>query len=232
MGTGTEITRPTTTTAAVMQIYELGFRIDPDGLTIREGADVSGLSLEAYELIGYGLGLFRDAWQWAVGDWVLLGEALFGEEAANVVDTDESRRDEVLRVTGIAPGYLQNIVRQCERIPGGPNGRRRTPPLEFSTHYPVIPLEPDAQVYWLGKAVENRWGKAELAAAIKASQTPATDDDEDDDAGGSGDGDGLTIAERIEKAARLCWHQGQVINGEARVSVEYWSQLGVALGEE
>lgn len=187
----------------------------------------SPIEYERWESLGTFLGSLDRRTRWYLGDWLIYGEAEYGEEAAQAVDDPKTRYDVARRVTGLDSGTLQNIRSICEKVPR----ERRRAELGFWIHAEVAPLEPQEQIDWLQKAIDEGWGRTELRAAIKAEKNPPAD--EPPDGGGDGSGEHLTIAERIEQAARLVYHQGQrTDDGSAIVPAEPWAQLTAALGEE
>ena len=91
-------------------------------------------------------------------------------------------------------------------------------------------LNTEEQVHWLGLAVENAWTREQLADAIKESKRQPGDDQEIIDPVPDPK---LSIAERVERAARLCFNQAQPTSeGGALVPPDPWHQLTEALGEE
>lgn len=187
------------------------------------------LPFDRWEALGRMLGRMDHAIRWWIGDWINFGEAVYGEDSAQAVEgTRAERYDEAERVTGLAPQTLINIAYTCRQI--AKSRRRRE--LPFSTHDPVAPLEPDEQKEWLRRAVEEGWGRADLRAAIHEALHP--DDGEGATTGSSGSTNGaLTLAERLEAAARLVFHQGQPQrDGNVLVPAEAWQHLTAALGEE
>lgn len=176
---------------------------------------------------------FFSAWsRWALGDLILFGERLFGEDEASqaVEGTASERYDVAHRITGLKVATLQNYVSLCHSVPI----EVRRVELDFTVHEAVRALEREQQVYWLDQAVLNGWTRDELKEAIRDAQTA-------DEAGEDGDGpargevvdDGPSIAERVERAARLCFNSAQpTAEGGALVPAAPWKQLAEALGEE
>lgn len=117
------------------------------------------LSRNRYEAIGALLGRSYKTLQFAIGDWLLLGEALYGEESyqySEVLDMSPEGRTQYLRVAlAIAPG-------------------RRRSELSWSHHRTVSPLEPRDQDFWLERAIEKGWSNRELGEQIRDALGPAT----------------------------------------------------------
>lgn len=186
------------------------------------------MKFEEWENIGRSLGHMARWGSWALGDWLLFGEGLYGEEAfAATEGTTTDRYDVANRITGLAHGTLANYASVCARIA---RSRRRVE-LFFSTHEPVASLDPEDQIRWLQIAVDDRLTKDELRQAIKDEKNPPGEQQVLDppDPGG----DGLSISERVEVAARMVYSQGQTTSdGSHLVPPEPWAQLAAALGEE
>lgn len=187
------------------------------------------MKFEEWEAVGRFLGSIDRACRWWVGDWLNFGEALYGEEASQAVEsTPAERYDEAERVTGLDRQTLMNVSSICRRVA---RSRRRTE-LGFWIHGEVAALEPEEQALWLDKAVGEGWHRSELRSAIRAAKNPTTNDDEAHNGAGPG-GSPLKPWERLEAAARNVWTQGQpTSDGSVLVPAEAWAQLRAALGEE
>lgn len=187
------------------------------------------LPYDTWEALGRFLGSVDRRARWYIGDWLNFGEAVYGEEAAQAVEaTTAERYQEAERVTGLDHGTLMNIRSVCSKIARS----RRRKELGFWIHVEVAPLEPDEQVHWLQQAIDNGWTKSELRQAIRDAKNPPVEDDGD---GGAGEGsfDGVTLAERLEQAARLVYRQAQSTSeGDYLVPAEPMAQLAAALGEK
>lgn len=108
--------------------------------------------------------------QFAVGDWLVVGEAQHGEKAAQAVDASEK--------TGIKPGTLMEYRRVSQKVPYP----IRMESLEWSHHQIVAYCETKAErVRWLAEAAKNDWKPAELRREIKAAAAPAINDDAEED---------------------------------------------------
>jgi hypothetical protein len=114
----------------------------------------SDITYDQYEAIGTLLFQWGEGWRWAVGDWLIQGHGLFGDEfyqASEVLNLSVRQRQQMMRVS--------------ERIPPGP--RRRVPELRWSHHRAVASLEPEEADGWLKQAIEKKWTKAELEDNVK-----------------------------------------------------------------
>lgn len=72
------------------------------------------LSFDEYEGIGRILGDISAGWRWNIGDWLIVGEALFGEEAAQAVE-DRACRNDLARWVPIPVGTSRAM--ESERPP-------------------------------------------------------------------------------------------------------------------
>lgn len=209
-----------------MRGVERGFEL-PEGSIHASGLSLTNpdTTFEEWTEIGHRIGHFRRWSQFALGDWILFGEAIYGEESAQAVEgTTSERYDVANRVTGLQVPTLQRYALVCGRVPL-PIRREE---LDFGCHHVVSGLERPDQIYWLQEAVENAYTEAELRQAIRDHQAPPAED---------GDGEvvdpPLSVAQQIEEAARLVYNQAQpTSDGGALVAAEPWHQLAAALGEE
>ena len=98
------------------------------------------LPIEDFSNLCYMLGRFHEAVRFAIGDAILIGEKLYGEEAFQAFEElhlSEDGRREYLRVS--------------ERVPRS----RRRKDLSWSHHRAVAALEPAAQKEWLKRASDE-----------------------------------------------------------------------------
>lgn len=203
-------------------------------LEVEGKADETGLNLtdpdmpyETWEALGRFLGSIDRRSRWYIGDWLNFGEAVYGEKAAQGVEsTTADRYSEAERVTGLDHGTLMNIRSVCGRVAKS----RRRKELGFWIHAEVAKLSPEEQTEWLQRAIDEGWTRNQLREAIDAAKgeqklLPP-------DSGGGGGEPGLTIGERIEHAARLVYAQAQETSDGYIVPPEPWAQLREALGEE
>ncbi len=205
------------------------FVFEAAGVSVSPDAELP--SYETWESLVRGAVWVGEAWQWWLGDLLNIGESLFGEEFAQVADPPESKYDLVHRVTGLDPGHLRNIASLSGRVP---RDNRRTPPLAWSTHMPVAPLDPADQVEWLQRAIDNNWTREALRVAIRDAVRPEADVEiEGDQVVEETDETTLSRADQIEAAAHRVYHQAQpTSDGAYLVPPEPFAQLRAALGEE
>jgi hypothetical protein len=196
--------------------------------------DVNGLRLtnpattfDEWQQYGHVIGAFGRWHRFALGDWLLFGEAIFGEESAQAVESTASERYDVAqRVTGLQIETLRNYVRICQLVPLP----IRRVELDFSIHEAVAALDREDQIYWLAQAVENGWDRASLRQAIKDAKNPPADDDVDVLPPADPP---MTRYEQLQEAAARVFHQAQPTSeGGALVPAEPWSAFCAALGEE
>ena len=112
------------------------------------------------ELLAF-VGQVHKSSAWWVGDAINQIERRHGDKVYQAAA-------DVLR---LAPQTCANYASICTHVPRV----RRREELEFSHHAEVAYKDPDEQEYWLNKAIENNWKRAELRAAIRGvtTATPA-----------------------------------------------------------
>lgn len=114
------------------------------------------LSYEDWSNLGYTLGTFTKATPWLVGDWYVMGEALFGEKSAQ----------EISDGLGINVGTVSRYARVATQIP--PVDRRAS--LSWYSHSLVAPLPRPARNSWLEQAEEGGWDSGRLRANLAAAK--------------------------------------------------------------
>lgn len=107
---------------------------------------------DEYVEIGRRLGQVATASRWWIGDWILIGEALFGEAQAQALDA-----------TGLSEEYLLRIVRVAKAFPPS----RRRPELSWLCHEVVAGLPEELQDEWLDRAVQEGWSDRELRRQLR-----------------------------------------------------------------
>jgi hypothetical protein len=203
----------------------------PDGALTPNGLRLTNEEYPYEDWIGLGrmLGAIGRVAGFAIGDWYVFGEKVYGEDQTLQATeaTPGDRYDLLNRVTGLEPATLMNYVSLSRRVPL----EVRREELSRSMHEPVAALEQANQIYWLDQAVVNGWTREQLRDAIKAANTPEGDETPADET--SPAAAELSRSERVEEAASLVWHQGQPTeDGGALIPAEAWAQLGAALGYE
>lgn len=108
------------------------------------------LTWEQYEKLGNFLGTLGRAYCWWVGDFLIYGEEIFGEEFAQI---EESLPH--------SEGTLMNYRSIAKHIPP----RRRRAALSFSVHEAVAYIEPAEADKLLDQAEENRWKRDQMRDA-------------------------------------------------------------------
>jgi hypothetical protein len=110
------------------------------------------VSPEQYQAIGRGFDSIQDAAKFWIGDWILQGEALWGEEVYQYIEA-----------INISEASRQQYARIAQRIPA----ERRVEGLSWSHHRAVVALEPDEQDLWLKRALDSGWSKFELEEHLR-----------------------------------------------------------------
>jgi hypothetical protein len=218
----TEKQRPLSGAAATELALRLGVGLSPVGLVFSR----ADLSYDEWENLGRAVGFIGNAWQWWVGDWLNVGEMLFGQDSANAVDdVKQTRMDLAQRITGKDPGTIANIASICNRV----SKEVRRQELDFTHHAKVSPLDPEEQRHWLQLAIDNEWSTSDLAAAIKeAKQGTPEIEEESDPSPGPG---GVSLSERLDEIANAIYRASQpTSHGTAEYPIELLSQLGTVLG--
>lgn len=194
---------------AILEGLAVGDAITPVALNLTD----STLTFERYEAIGRMLGAMGRSVRWWVGDWLVFGDAVYGELMAQAVGA-----------TGLAETTLLNYRWVAERVPKS----RRRHEVSFSCHTEVAPLKAAQQKKWLAVASREQLTQRELRARIRDSG----DMPENGSAGGSRTvGAGRASAE-LEKIARDIWTQAQPDHeGYYRVPGEVMARLAAAIGE-
>jgi hypothetical protein len=179
-----------------------GVRLSRTGLIVTDPR----LPFEAFEHVGRQLGEVRDMTAWALGDWLLAGEALYGEEAYQAVEA-----------TGRSKVTLTEYARVARQVP--PSRRRAS--LSWGHHQAVAARPPDQQTRWLDAAETNRWSREELRGALQPELPPSR----------LGEPSDVTITTSLVVAARAVVHASVRHHGSAIVPIELIERLRGALGE-
>lgn len=160
--------------------------LSEDALTLREDTP-----LEAWEDIGRRLGRLGRGVKWYLGDWLRIGEHLYGEKYSQAMEA-----------TGYEYQTLVNMHHVCSRVAPG---TRRGGELSYAHHAEVARFEvADEQALWLQRAIDNKWTVKELrqqiAAAMQGTEEGEEAEEEDDEAT-------LTKITRIAKAVLNNWYE-------------------------
>lgn len=123
----------------------------------------ANMSYEEWEACGKNMRGARESLKFYLGDWILFGEAAYGERYSQALDVSDYDYD-----------YLRKIVYVCRNVPL----LRRRNNLSFYHHYEVASLTGDEQEAWLSTAEENNWSIRQLREAIKI---PKKEDEDKDD---------------------------------------------------
>jgi|SRR5581483_767347 len=123
-----------------------GIAITQTGLTL-----IGEVTFGEWEQLGAGLSALGDMTKWALGDWLIVGEGLFGEQMAQAAEA-----------TGRSPDTLLQYLRVARKV--RPSNRR--PNLSWTHHQLVAAKPPEEQVDWLDRAIANRWSVPEMRGAI------------------------------------------------------------------
>ena len=134
------------------QISELGgfpgCSLTPTGLVF----DGDLPDFDQWRHIGFVLGRVRNATQWAIGDWLLAGETLFGELAAQAVEE-----------TGLKKDTLLQFVRVARNV----QASRRRPTISWSHHQAAAALDPAEQDRLLSIAEDKRLSLEEFRGLLR-----------------------------------------------------------------
>ena len=113
------------------------------------------LDFTDFETIGWALGRVRDTSSWAFGDWIIAGEAIYGERYAQAIEA-----------TGRSKQTLINYASVARRV----SRSRRRAGLAWSHHAEVAALDPAEQVAWLDRAEGERLTVEELRGLLRESK--------------------------------------------------------------
>jgi hypothetical protein len=114
----------------------------------------AGAGFEAWRAQAPILGRAVRGIQWVVAEWILYGEAHYGERAAQAISE-----------TGLAPHTILNILAVARAFP---EPSRRRDALSFAHHEAVAALQPVEQDIWLDAAARGEWSVTRLRQAVRA----------------------------------------------------------------
>lgn len=157
--------------------------------------DPRSLTWEQYERLGLFLGTLGQAYCWWVGDLLIAGEEIFGEEFAQIeASLPHSEHT------------LKNYRWIAKAIP--PSRRRAN--LGFGVHEAVAALPPEDRERWLDLAERNAWKRQDMRNALRASrergELPQTTSSVDQPVV-TGNASGIA-GEPVPSSGRFCPHCG------------------------
>lgn len=123
----------------------------PDGLPIKEWAEIGKLLCAASE-----------AMAWCIGDWLNYGEKYYGKQK----DALQFFGKEVLGNLGYEYATLRTYASVAKSV----KLFIRINTLTFSHHQVVSPLEDKEQSFWLNAAKENGWSVAQLRTKLREAK--------------------------------------------------------------
>lgn len=148
---------PGTSLALISDLEEAG-ALSPVGLRLSQE-----ISYSEFESMLFLFGSIHQSMQFAIGDALLYGEQVFGDE---VYQASESLK--------LSPDTRNRYRRVAERVPID----RRRPELSWSHHFVVSTLPPGDQIDWLQRAVDNDYSKADLEELVRPPKELISGDDE------------------------------------------------------
>ena len=119
----------------------------------------AGVDLPQWMEIGRSLGSVSEATRWWVGDFLIYGEAMCGQDHTQIFDPE------------VGSAWSWDTLRQyrwvSERVPE--ENRRPPDQLSWSHHRAIAILEPHEQSEWLQRAIDERLSVRDLKKEIKKS---------------------------------------------------------------
>ncbi len=140
-----------TTGLALLAELEAAGAITPTGLHLTN----PDIPFAKWASLGHLFGHVKDVSSWLIGDWILWGEAVYGEKYSDAVES-----------TGLAEATLANYVYVCRSVAFS----RRREVLRFGHHAQVAALEPAEQVEWLDRAEAEGWTRTQLREAMREAK--------------------------------------------------------------
>lgn len=136
--------------------WSLALELSRNGALRTTGLFLSdpNISYEQFEALGFMLGRLHQSLRFAIGDWLLLGEALFPALVYQAADG-----------LGMSEEGMREYVRVSQAVPRSTRRKR----LSWSHHRAVAALEPPAQKTWLRRAEEERLSHHALRDALRES---------------------------------------------------------------
>lgn len=139
--------------AQILQFPD-GFRDGPFSYTGTGLATLSPPSFNDWQEAGRRLKITHRGAMWWLGDWLLAGERLFGQLAAQALDDF---------------GYDYSTLQNAKRVAQAIEPERRRPELSFDHYLAVVSREltPADQEQLLGRALAGDWNRDQLRRAVK-----------------------------------------------------------------
>ena len=113
------------------------------------------LTYSQYEAVGMLLGRMHQSLRFAIGDWLLLGEAQFPQKCSQAAE-----------VLGISEEGMREYLRVSEKVPRS----IRREALSWSHHRAVAPLQPPEQKQWLKRAETERMSHHQLRDELRLEE--------------------------------------------------------------
>lgn len=112
------------------------------------------LTYEEFENICYVLGQWNQAVRFAIGDAIMAGEEMFGQDAYQAFES-----------LNLSEDAMREYVRVSQRVPRS----RRRASLSWSHHRAVAALPPPEQTQWLRQASSSGMSHHALREALRES---------------------------------------------------------------
>lgn len=144
----------TTTTTQTFNIDD--FQFTPTGFSTTVALE--DVNFQAWQKIGEFIRLTNVASQWWWGDWLNLGEDVFGEKSS-----------QALEITKWDETTLRVYAWVCRNVPPD----KRLTGTSFSHYLLLAKLPPKKQLHWAKKVVEHQWSQRQLRQALRNSNENA-----------------------------------------------------------
>lgn len=128
-----------------------GWTLSSVGLQLQD----PDLAYEDFEQICYVLGTLHEAVRFAIGDAIVQGEVLYGDQAFQAFERFQ-----------LSEEAMKEYVRVAQRVPRS----RRRKGLSWSHHRAVAPLPPAEQKEWLKRAVDEGLSHHALRDELRPSR--------------------------------------------------------------
>lgn len=126
------------------------------------------LDAREWAVVGRRIGAVGRCVQWLLGDWIVYGNAKFGERYARAS-----------KITGYDTQTLMNMVYVASRF----SASRRREALSWSHHETLAALEPAEQEQWLDEAVRHRWSVSDLRTMLRMTRKERRGDADPEEGG-------------------------------------------------